>query len=94
MNETQLKKKVLIWLKKEYSEGFFIKISDRFQTGIPDILGCVKGRFIAIELKIPGGKLTKLQSFVLNKLSLTGALTGVCYSLGEVKELLIMNLYE
>jgi len=35
-------------LKKE---SYFRKISDRFQIGTPDILGCYKGLFIAIEVK-------------------------------------------
>lgn len=31
--------------------GYFRKISDSYQTGIPDILGCYKGVFIGIEVK-------------------------------------------
>lgn len=39
-----------IWHWKEYTGGMF------GQTGISDILGCWKGRFIAIEVKRPGHK--------------------------------------
>jgi penicillin-binding protein-related factor A (putative recombinase) len=31
--------------------GKFQKVSDRFTSGVPDIIGCYKGQGIAIELK-------------------------------------------
>jgi len=40
--------------------GKFQKLSDRFSLGVPDVLGCVKGRGIAIELKeLDGTKIWK-----------------------------------
>ena len=30
-------------------------------SGIPDIICCYKGRFLGLEVKLPGGKLTALQ---------------------------------
>lgn len=94
MNETALKTKVLNWLRKEFSEGFFWKTSDRFQAGIPDIIGCVKGRMVAIELKVGKNDATVLQKYTIRKLGKAGAITGVCYDLNEVKELLmVINLY-
>ena len=30
-------------------------------SGIPDIIVCYKGRFIGMECKLPGGRLTELQ---------------------------------
>jgi len=93
MNETALKAKVLKWLKKEFPEGFFYKVSEKFTAGIPDVIGCIAGRFIAIELKVKGGKLTKLQEFTLRKLNLAGAITGVCYSLDEIRELLKTEIF-
>ena len=37
-------------------------------AGIPDIIACVGGRFVAFEVKVPGGKLTKLQEITLQKI--------------------------
>jgi len=94
MNETALKNKVLKWLKEEFPEGYFWKCSENFTAGIPDILGCVKSRMIAIELKIGKNKATLQQKYTIRKLGAAGAITGICYDLNEVKELLlVLNMY-
>lgn len=60
------------------------------QSGRPDINGCINGRCFRIELKSPdhGNVATKKQKHNLKKWKKAGAITGVCYSLEEVKELL------
>ena len=87
MNESQLKKQVMNYLK---DKGAFWKISDRFQNGIPDILGVLKpsGRFIAIELKVPPNKVTKLQEYILERIRVCGGNAGVARSVEEVKEII------
>jgi len=37
-------------------------------AGIPDIIACINGRFVAFEVKVPGGKLTKLQEIAIQKI--------------------------
>lgn len=37
-------------------------------AGLPDIICCVKGRFVAFEVKQPSGKLTKLQEVTITKI--------------------------
>ena len=37
-------------------------------AGIPDIIACFHGRFVAFEVKVPGGKLTKLQEITIQKI--------------------------
>lgn len=60
------------------------------QSGRADINGCYNGRCFKIELKDPkeGYKPTKQQLLYLKKWSRAGAITAVCYSLQEVKEVL------
>ena len=36
--------------------AYIIKVSAATKAGIPDIIGCYKGRFIAIEVKRPEAK--------------------------------------
>ncbi len=62
MNESLLQRKLLKALK-EY--GWFYKASDRFRAGIPDVIGCVQGRFVALELKVHPRKVTPLQDYEL-----------------------------
>jgi hypothetical protein len=45
--------------------------------GIPDIIGVISGRFIAIELKAPNGKLDKLQEYTLSKIREAGGFAEV-----------------
>ncbi len=77
MKEKPLVKK----LKKKLGEevgGFWVKIhGGLFQfTGLPDLIGCVKGKFIAIEAKAPGrlDNVTPRQQFVLDAITKAGGL--------------------
>ena len=86
--ETKLSTQVLSRLRAE--GGWWVKIhGGPFQAaGIPDIIGCWQGRFIGIELKIPGEKPTGLQEKVLNALYSSGARVGIAYT---VKEALLIR---
>ena len=37
-------------------------------AGIPDIIACIGGRFVAFEVKVPGNKLTKLQKITMQRI--------------------------
>jgi len=37
-------------------------------AGLPDIICCINGRFVAFEVKAPDGKLTKLQGVMLQRI--------------------------
>ena len=37
-------------------------------AGIPDIIACIHGRFVAFEVKTETGKLTKLQEITIEKI--------------------------
>jgi Holliday junction resolvase len=47
------------------------------RSGIPDIIGCYNGRFIAIECKAGKGQLTALQARELASIKATGGLIFV-----------------
>ena len=38
-------------------------------AGLPDIICCVGGRFVGLEVKTPDGKLSKLQSITLQRIN-------------------------
>lgn len=65
MLESNLQSKILKLLK---GVGWFYKASDRYRAGIPDIVGCYKGRFLALELKIEPNRPTPLQTYELNNI--------------------------
>lgn len=52
-------------------------------AGIPDIICCYCGRFVAFEVKTPSGKLTKLQEITITKIK---AAKGEAYKVTSVEE--------
>ena len=59
--EKKVKDKVVSVLKDEGAYYFFPATHGYGRSGVPDIIACVNGRFLAIECKAGGGKLTALQ---------------------------------
>jgi Holliday junction resolvase len=57
------------------------------QSGIPDIIVCYKGRFLALEVKTTSGKLTRLQESTLTKINAAKGYACKVTSLQEVKEI-------
>ena len=57
-------------------------------AGMPDIVFCLNGRFVAFEVKTPTGKLTKLQESTLARIRKANGNAYKVTSLQEVKEIL------
>lgn len=55
-----------VWFFKVYSGGAMTR------SGIPDIIACVWGFFVAIELKRISGKVTKLQEYTMKMIVMNG----------------------
>lgn len=54
--------------------------------GIPDIIGCYKGQFIGIEIKVAGGRVSPDQERVLQNINDAGGIAFVARSVDEVIE--------
>lgn len=65
--------------------GWWVKIHGGpfQQAGIPDIIGCYKGRFIGIEAKMQGNGPSGIQRLVLDQLTAAGAYCGLAYSIQQ-----------
>ena len=57
-------------------------------AGIPDVICCHKGRFIAFEVKTETGKATLLQEITLRRITEAGGIAVLVRSLDEVKAVL------
>lgn len=88
VSESQLQSNVLRMLKKDYPAAWVWKISDRWVSGLPDLFIISGGRHVFIELKRPGCKLEKIQSFVNKKIVQAGGEGFVCQSVDEVKNIM------
>lgn len=56
------------------------------KAGVSDILACVKGRFVAIEVKKPGEKPTDLQENFINAINSIGGFAFWSDNLQHVKD--------
>ena len=43
-------------------------------NGVPDIICCCKSRFLGLEVKLPGGRLTALQRRAIEKINCAGGI--------------------
>ncbi|WP_142433418.1 VRR-NUC domain-containing protein [Enterococcus mundtii] len=58
-------------------------------AGTPDILACINGHFIGIEVKRPnGGKVSALQKSKLNRIESSGGVAIVARSVEDVSAML------
>jgi Holliday junction resolvase len=74
-------KDIVTALLKQYGAYFFSPPSNGFgRAGIPDIIGCLHGRYIAIECKAGKNKPTALQ---IRELNLTAKAGGVALIIRE-----------
>ena len=49
------------------------------KVGVPDILACVNGHFVGIEVKAPNGKPSKLQLYNIDQIKKSGGIAMVLY---------------
>ena len=84
MLEQQIQRNIL---KKLRARGIWaVKTIHTNRNGCPDILACHQGRFLAIEVKRPGGKLSHLQIAQLARIETAGGIAIVATSWDEVLE--------
>ena len=88
--EKKVKAKVVEILKAHGVYYFFPATYGMGRSGVPDIICCYKGRFLAIECKAGAGKTTALQDRELDLIKKAGGVQMVVNekNLGEVAVLL------
>lgn len=75
--EKVVKDKVVSVLKSEGAYYFFPATHGYGRSGVPDIISCVNGHFLAIECKAGGNKTTALQERELKCIRDTGGVAIV-----------------
>jgi len=85
--ETKLSQKVLSRLRAEGGRWVKNHGGPYTEAGVADITGCWRGRFIAIELKMPGEEPTELQKAFLDDIHYSAGRAGVAYSVQEALDI-------
>lgn len=86
MAEQKIQASILNLLKAK--GAYTVKVMAANRNGVPDILACYKGRFIAIEVKDKGNKATPLQLANIEQIKEQGGYALVAYSPYQVELLL------
>jgi Holliday junction resolvase len=89
--EAKVKKKVVEVLKTLGAYYFYPVTGGYGTSGVPDIVACRKGRFVAIECKAGKNKPTALQQQNLDAIEKAGGTTAVIneHNVGELHEILL-----
>lgn len=88
MKEQLIQHKIIKYLE---SKGIYVvKVIQASKSGVPDLLACIKGRFVALEVKKPDtvNNTSKLQVYNLKKIKESGGQGYVVCSVEEVKNIL------
>jgi len=89
VKEQQYQSKIVKYL--ESRGAYVVKVVAASKKGVPDILACYKGQFIAIEVKTPETRsnVSKLQDYNLNKISKAGGISGVAVHPDDLFKLML-----
>lgn len=81
--ESRLVQKIKLELTNRGAFVFKIHGSAFMMTGLPDLIGVHKGRFIAVEAKMPGNKPSPAQLRIHTKIRDAGGRVVVAYSVAD-----------
>jgi Holliday junction resolvase len=88
MKESDIQKKILDYLKLQ--GAYAVKVIQASKAGVPDIICCYKGRFIAIEVKTPKTKYntSELQKLNIEWIKEASGVVIVAWELEQIKRLM------
>jgi hypothetical protein len=89
MAEKQIVNAILKYLKTVPECFFWKEHGGMYGTaGIPDIVCCVRGRFVAFEVKTESGRLTKIQETMIRRINEAKGKACKVTSVDDVKQIL------
>ena len=86
--EAKLSKKIMKAWRDRGAWVFKVWGNAHQMSGVPDLVGVYRGRFIACETKMPGNAPSPIQQHRITQIEAAGGLTVVAYSVEEATALL------
>ena len=68
--------------------GYVVKVIQAAKAGVPDLVCCYRGQFVAMEVKTPTGRVSRLQVYNLEKILRAGGYGAVVRSVDDARALL------
>lgn len=83
--ESKLSRRILNALRSEGAFAFKVLPSVEMMSGLPDVIGCYRGRFFALETKMPGKEknVSPRQNYVISCIRRAGGFAQVVTSVDE-----------
>jgi Holliday junction resolvase len=91
MSESAIQTGILKYLKS-LPNTWAVKIVTSNKNGTPDILACVEGQFVALEVKTASGSTSPIQDFQISQITGAGGTAAVVRSVDDVKKVLALVL--
>lgn len=89
MNESEIVKQIKEYLKTVKGCFFWKEHGGQFGTaGIPDLIICFKGRFVALEVKTATGKTTVLQAITQKRIQEAGGIAAIVRSVDDARRVI------
>jgi hypothetical protein len=91
--EARLRTNIVKALER-YSGWWVVTHADQFSTGgMPDIIGCYNGRFIGLEVKLPGKEhtLTERQAHRIHQINKAGGFSAMVTSVDQAMDLVFSS---
>lgn len=86
MKESDIQKKIIDHL---HSVGAWtVKTIRCNKSGVPDILACLNGKFISLEVKTDIGKTSPIQDRCIKQIKAAGGISAIVRSVDETKQIL------
>lgn len=67
------------------------RVASGLPKGFPDLFGIYCGKFVAIEIKLPSGRVSKEQASFIAAIVANGGLAGVARSVADAKGILCIS---
>lgn len=87
-DETVIQDKIIDYLKEHHILHWRMSGASNM-AGFPDLLLCVRGRFVALEIKTPVGKPTLQQMKVIGDIAKAGGIAHLVSDVFQVRDLLV-----
>jgi hypothetical protein len=95
--ETQLQRRIQRALKDKWPNSYMFKIhGGPYQhVGLPDLIGCIQGRFVALEIKHPDQyhPLSRAQQVIIGRLIGAGGIVAVVETVAQAIEAVEVGLH-
>lgn len=85
--EGKIKRKILAWIKETWPDSYSFRYPAGMfgRAGVPDIIACIEGIFVAIEVKAENGRATGLQMLELKSIIKAKGVAVLIYGFDKVK---------